>query len=127
LFCNKIRKEFTVKVSTTPANEKTDYFPSPKPVEFTNIPPPIFPHRVIDERGSKSKSANKSAKEKPTNLSPKLACTYAQALSANIRDILKLKENFPKLLDKKIKEIYKTVNNSNIAKPKINMTTKGPS
>ena len=95
-------------------------------MEFTNIPPAASLPRVTDEGGSKSKSANKSAKEKPTNLSLKLACTYTQALSANIRDILKLKENFPKLSDKKIKKIYKMVNNSNMAKPKINMTTKGP-
>jgi len=30
-FCNKIREEFTVKVPTTPANRKTDYFPSQNP------------------------------------------------------------------------------------------------
>jgi len=95
-------------------------------VEFTNISPSTFSPKVMNEKGSKSKSANKSAKEKLTNLSPKLACTYTQASSANIRDILKLKENFSKLSDKKIKKIHKTVNNSNMAKPKINMTTKGP-
>ena len=96
-------------------------------MEFTNIPPAASLPRVTDEGGSKSKSANKSAKEKPTNLSLKLACTYTQALSANIRDILKLKENFPKLSDKKIKETHKTDNKSNTVKPKINMTTKDPS
>ena len=126
LFCDKIRKEFTVEVPTTLANRKTDCFPSPKPVEFTNILTPTSPPRATNEGGSKSKLANKSAKEKPTNLFSKLAYTYTQASSANIRDILKLKENFPKLSDKKIKKIYKMVNNSNMAKPKINMTTKGP-
>ena len=126
-FRDKIREEFTVKVPTTLANRKTDLFPPLKPVKFTNIPPPASLPRATNEGGSKSKSANKSAKEKPTNLSPKLTRTYAQASSANIRDILKLKENFPKLSDKKIEEIHKTVNNSNTAKPKINMTTKGPS
>ena len=123
LFCDKIRKEFTVEVPTTLANRKTDCFPSPKPVEFTNILTPTSPPRATNEGGSKSKLANKSAKEKPTNLFSKLAHTYTQASSA---DILKLKENFPKLSNKKIKEIYKMVNNSNMAKPKINMTTKGP-
>jgi len=123
LFCDKIRKEFTVEVPTTLANRKTDCFPSPKPVEFTNILTPTSPPRATNEGGSKSKLANKSAKEKPTNLFSKLAHTYTQASSA---DILKLKENFPKLSEKKIKEIYKMVNNSNMAKPKINMTTKGP-
>lgn len=36
-----------------------------------------------------------------------------------------MKESFSKLSDKKIKEIYKMVNNLNILKPKLNMTTKG--
>jgi len=38
-----------------------------------------------------------------------------------------LKENFSKLSDKKIEEIHKMVNNSNILKPKLNIMTKGPS
>jgi len=46
-------------------------------------------------------------------------------LSANIQDILKLKENFPKLSDKKIKKIHKMVNNLNISKSKLNIMTKG--
>ena len=50
-----------------------------------------------------------------------------QASSTNIQDILKLKENFPKLSDKKIEEIRKTVYNSNTPKPRLNITTKDPS
>jgi len=40
---------------------------------------------------------------------------------------LNFKKIFPNYLIKKIKEIYKTVYNSNIPKPHLNMTTKGPS
>ena len=96
-------------------------------MEFTNISSSIFPPKSTKEEGSKLKSVNKLEKDKSINLSPKLACTYAQALSANIWNILELKENFHKLSDKKIEEIYKIVNNSNIPKPKLNMMTKGPS
>jgi len=46
-------------------------------------------------------------------------------LTRNIKDILKLKENFLKLSDKKIKSIKKTINDTNKPKPHINITTKG--
>jgi len=46
----------------------------------------------------------------------------------NVQEILKLKENFPKLSDKKIKEIHRIMNKSNVSsKPRIIMTTKGSS
>ena len=63
-----------------------------------------------------------SLQHKPANNLSSTACTYTQALSANVQNILELKENFPKLSDKKIKEIHKTVN---VPKLYINMTTKG--
>ena len=50
---------------------------------------------------------------------------YMQALTKNVKDILKLKENFPYLLLKKIKDIYKMINNTDKPKPHINITTKG--
>ena len=46
--------------------------------------------------------------------------------SSNIKEILKIKENFPSLLSKKIKEVYRTINEPKKEKPKLNMTTKGP-
>lgn len=49
-----------------------------------------------------------------------------QVSSSNIQNILKLKENFSKLSNKKIEEIHKTVNNSNVFKLCINITTKSP-
>ena len=50
-----------------------------------------------------------------------------QALFPNVKEISKIKENFPNISSKKIKEIYRTINNSGKSKLKINMTTKGPS
>ena len=52
---------------------------------------------------------------------------YAQATSSNILDILKLKNNFPNLPAKKIKEIQRIINNKDKMRPQLNMTTKGPS
>ena len=50
---------------------------------------------------------------------------YAQSSKNNINDIVKIKENFPKLSNKKVKEVYKIINNSKKEKPKLNMMTKG--
>ena len=108
-------------------NKKSDRFPPSKPVEFTNIPLLMNSSKSPKEGEAKLKSNNKPVNDKSNNSSPKPAHTYIQALSANIWDILKLKENSPKLLDKKIKEIHKTVHNSNTPKPRLNMTIKGPS
>ena len=41
------------------------------------------------------------------------------------KNILKLKENFPNLLIKKLKYIYKTINNKGKPKLCINITIKG--
>jgi len=45
----------------------------------------------------------------------------------NVRNILKLKENFYNLSDKKIEDIHKTMNNLGNPKPCISMMTKDPS
>ena len=46
----------------------------------------------------------------------------------NVTNILKIKENFPELSIKQIEELNKSIsNNGGKLKPKINMTTKGPS
>ena len=50
--------------------------------------------------------------------------SYAQASAPKVGKILKLKKKFPNLLAKKIKNIYRTINDSRKVKPKINMTTK---
>jgi len=56
---------------------------------------------------------------------PKL---YAQASEKKINEIIKIKDIFSKLLSHKILEIHKVIDNSeNKGKPKLNMTTRGPS
>ena len=53
--------------------------------------------------------------------------TYTQASSLNVKEILKIKENFPNLSLKKIEWVYKTINKTRKEKPCINMITKGSS
>lgn len=50
---------------------------------------------------------------------------YVQASKINIKDIIHIKNLFPTLSSRKIKEINNIVYKSNIVKPKIRMTTKG--
>lgn len=49
---------------------------------------------------------------------------YTQAFSFNIREIIKIKENFAELLCKKIKEIHKVINEPRKEKPRINIISK---
>ena len=44
---------------------------------------------------------------------------YAQVLSRSIKEILKLKNNFPNLLFKKIEDIHRTINDTGKTKPHI--------
>jgi len=50
---------------------------------------------------------------------------YAQALTSKVSNILKIKENYPNLPTKKIKNIHKIINDLDKSKLRINMTTKG--
>ena len=54
---------------------------------------------------------------------------YAQASqrTINIREVLKIEETFLNFQAKKIENIQKIINGEDKPKPKINMTTKGPS
>ena len=53
--------------------------------------------------------------------------SYAQVVGPSISNILKLKDNFPNLLTKKIENIQRIIDNSNKTKYHIKMTTKDPS
>ena len=84
---------------------------------------PLIPVKPLKETNTISKYFKKLSENKGKKL-------YAQAsvLSSNItREILKIKEMFLKLQDKKIKYIQKIISNENKLKPCLNMTIKGPS
>ena len=51
----------------------------------------------------------------------------AQTSSGSVKEILKIKDNFPNLLFKKIEDIYKVINGIGKLKPYIKMTTKNSS
>ena len=128
-FHDKIKEEFTTSVPIAPSNRKSTHLLPAKPAEFSNIPSSLNPVSLSKGDSSAKNKGKKPSNNNSFNKSSGSICSYTQVSStSNVQEILKLKENFPKLSDKKIKQIHKTVNNSNApSKLHINMTTKGPS
>ena len=128
MFRELIKDEFTTKVPTLSKGKKANKFPPTKLVKFTKLPPPQLSPRPSKEVLEKSKFHGRNApgKEKKTTEIAKLS--YVQVSSKSVNNILKIKENFPELSNKKIKELNRLIfNKSEKPKPKINMMTKGPS
>jgi len=128
MFRELIKDEFTTKIPSPNKRKKTN-FPSPiKLANFSKLPPPLLPPRPLKKVLAKSKFHGKNAPDISKKLTESSKLLYAQISSKNINNILKIKENFPELSNKKIKEINKTIfNNKDKPQPRINMTTKGPS
>jgi len=99
--------------------------PKGKQAEIVKLTSPILARspKEILEKLKFFKKGNKSLKKVKPNNRP----SYAQVSASKVSEILKIKEHFPNLLVKKIENIYKMINDSGKVKPKINMTTKGPS
>lgn len=99
---------------------------TPKPVKFSDLPLPSVFSRLFKKELNKSKYYNKN-KSPLNNLGRKEEHIYTQALTGNVKDIFKLKENFSQLSSKNIEDIHKIMNNTGKLKLQINMTTKDPS
>jgi len=94
-------------------NNKSNKKNNNNPVEFSNLPAPVpkrpspsVPPRLSKEELNKSKFYKKNLGKTASQQS------YIQASLANIKEILKIKEYFSQLLDKKVEEVYKTTINS---------------
>jgi len=128
MFHKLIKNEFTTKVPTSNKGKKINNFSSIKPVNFLKLPPPKLSPRISKKVLEKSKfhKKNISGKSKKAEVTTK-SC-YIQISSNNINNILKIKEKFPELSNKKIEELNKSIfNNSGIPRLRINIITKGPS
>jgi len=104
---------------------KPDNASKTKLVEFLNLPapnpvgsPPPVPSRPTKEEMNKSNFHRKNKGKNVPNHS------YAQASSSNVKEILKIKESFLQLSNKKVEEMHKTINDLSRLKPHISMTTK---
>jgi len=121
-FRNKIKSKFNQQAIKEPVNKKGN--DPDKSSYVSRLLPPIlakFPKEV-----------NELSKYFKKNPSPAPKKLYVQVLSrlntSNIvREILKIKDTFPNLQNKKIEQVQKLISGDHKPKPCINMTTKGPS
>jgi len=124
---NKVKSKFApqVKVPQTSNKDKV----TPKPTFVSSIPPPI-----LAKSPKEVKEISKFFKKikKPTTKKSYAQASTLKPLSSNkfsniAMNTLKIKETFPNLPNKKIDSIQKVINgSSDKAKPRLNMTTKGP-
>ena len=99
-------------------NNKLDNKKKNVSVKFSNLltPTPIGPLSSVPPRLSKERLTKSNFYKKKEGKSiPQQS--YVEVSLANIKEILKIKEYFPKLLDKKVEEVYKTIINT--SKPKL--------
>ena len=87
-----------------------------KKVKILAIPPLLSPCSIKNNTEMKKRDVKKDSKLIKTK-------SYVQASSTNINNILKIKENFLNLLQKKIKEVNRVIYGQKKIKLKINIVT----
>ena len=130
----KIASKFTPRIpALAPNGNNKKETPKSTPVTINKAPPlPPLPAKSKKEINMISKYFQpKKNSVETSNHSPKSNSgkSYAQASkpSINMSEVLKIKETFPLLNAQKIEQVNNIVNGQNKAKPRIKMTTKGPS
>jgi len=79
--------------------------------------------KVLEKSNLYGKNTHGKIKEAAESGKP----SYTQISSKNIGNILKIKKKFPKLSNKKIKKLNKTIfRKTDKPRPRINMMSKGP-
>ena len=128
----KISSKFTSRIPTLNGNNKKDLL-KPTPVTINKAPslPPLLAKskKEINTILKYFHSKKYTVKSSSQSSKPSSGKSYAQASkpSANASEILKIKETFPSLNAQKIDQVNNIVNEQTKAKPRIKMTTKGPS
>jgi len=127
----KISAKFTPKI-TPSSNTKTNKTVSKLvPASINKVPPPPpLPAKTAKEVNTISKyfQNNKPSNNKSKDR-PKPSKLYAQASKPTVStaEVLKIKKTFPALSVEKIDQVNNIVNGLSKLKPRIQMTTKGPS
>jgi len=130
-FRQNVASKFTSKIvvnksNANKPNKRVKSSSEKKQVEVARTPS-LVPPGPSEEILEKLKFYKKKGNNSKENTNPKDRWSYTQAFTPKIDEILKLKENFPNLLAKKIERIHKTINDSGKIKSRINITTKKPS
>ena len=116
--------KFSLRNTSYSSTKKNETSNIGKKAEITRVLPSI-PPRPREEILKKSKFFKNKDKNPVEKYNNKDRQSYTQVSFPNVREILKIKENFPNISLKKVKEIHKTLNDPNKPKLRINMTTKG--
>jgi len=128
----KISSKFTPRTPMTNGNNKKE-IPKSVPVTINKaLPLPLLPAKSKKEINVLSKyfqPKKTSVENKSQTSNNKPGKSYAQTSkpSVNISEILKIKEMFSSLNAQKIDQVNNIINSQNKPKPRIKMTTKGPS
>ena len=128
----KILSKFIPRIPALNSNNKKD-IPKSTLVTINKAPPlPPLPAKSKKEINAISKYFHLKENSVESNNQPSKLYSgksYAQASkpSVNTSEVLKIKEAFPSLNAQKIDQVNNIVNGQNKAKPRIKMTTKGPS
>ena len=118
--------KFDDKMPVPESRKKTENIPITNSVKFTNFPSSPILLRLFKNSASYI-TTEKNYKKSQNQSGRKERCTYVKALSVNVKEIVKLKDNFLNLSSKKIEDIHRTINNTGKTKYHINMTTKDSS
>jgi len=128
----KISAKFTPRTPPVNGNNKKD-IPKSTPVTINKAPPlPPLPAKTKKEINVISKYFHPKKPSVANNAQPskgQVGKSYAQVSksSTGTSDALKIKETFPALNAQKIDQVINIVNSQSKPKPRIKMTTKGPS
>jgi len=131
-FRQNVVSKFTLKTNAKTnskaykSNKKDNLLNKVKYMKVIKILSSILP-RLSKKILEKLKFHKKKGKKSRDTANSNDRQSYTQASTLKVNEILKLKENFPNLSNKKIKSIHNTTNDSEKAKPTINMITKEPS
>jgi len=120
-FRNKVKSKFSPQIVKAPVNVKGKE--SIKSTCISSLPPPIL--------AKSPKKVNKISKYFKKNLPLAQKKSYAQVsskltISNIVMETLKIKEAFPNLQNKKIKQVQKLISSNSKPKPCINITMKEP-
>ena len=128
----KISLKFTPRMPPTNNNNKKE-IPISIPVSINRaLPLPPLPAKfkkkinIISKYFQPKKSTVKNNAQ-DSNVKTRKSYAQASKTSVNTSEVLKIKETFPSLNAKKIDQVNNIVNGQNKMKPRIKMTTKGPS
>ena len=128
---SKISSKFTLRIPPAKGNGNKE-IPKSNPVTINKAPlplPPLStkPKKEVNTIPRYFQSKNYLEENKTPSGNPGKSYAQATKPSANTSDVLKIKEAFPSFNAKKVDQVNNIVNGQSKPRPRIKMTTKGPS